>query len=51
MKNFAQLFFLLVLPIYVSSLEIKQATFAYWDKPDVEIFYITPKEINEDTKV
>ena len=51
MKNFVQLFFLLVLPIYVSSLEIKQTTFAYWDKPDIEIFYITPKEINEDTKV
>jgi pimeloyl-ACP methyl ester carboxylesterase len=51
MKNFVQLFLLLVLPIYVSSSEIKQVTFAYWDKPDVEIFYITPEEINEDTKV
>ena len=51
MKNFVQLFLLLVLPIYVSSLEVKQVTFAYWDKPDVEIFYITPEEINEDTKV
>ena len=51
MKNFVQLFLLLVLPIYVSSSEIKQATFAYWDKTDVEIFYITPEEINEDTKV
>ena len=51
MKNFVHLFLLLVLPIYVSSSEIKQVTFAYWDKPDVEIFYITPEEINEDTKV
>ena len=51
MKNFVQLFLLLVLPIYVSSLEVKQVTFAYWDKPDVEIFYITPEEINEYTKV
>lgn len=51
MKNFVQLFLLLVLPIYVSSSEIKQATFAYWDKPDVEIFYISPEKINEDTKV
>ena len=51
MKNFVQLFLLLVLPIYVSSSEIKQVTFAYWDKPDVEIFYITPEEINEYTKV
>ena len=51
MKNFVQLFLLLVLSIYVSSSEIKQVTFAYWDKPDVEIFYITPEEINEYTKV
>ena len=51
MKNFVQLFLLLVLPIYLSSSEIKQVTFAYWDKPDVEIFYITPEQINEDTKV
>ena len=51
MKNFVQLFLLLVLPIYLCSSEIKQTTFAYWDKPDVEIFYITPEEINEDTKV
>ena len=51
MKNFVQLFLLLVLPIYVSSSEIKQTTFAYWDKPDVEIFYISPEKINEDTKV
>ena len=51
MKNFVQLFLLLVLPIYVSSSEIKQSTFAYWDKPDVEIFYIAPEEINKDTKV
>ena len=51
MKNFVQLFLLLVLPIYVSSSEIKQVTFAYWDKPDVEIFYITPEQINEDTQV
>ena len=51
MKYFAQLFLLLVLPIYVNAAEIKQTTFAYWDKPDVEIFYITPEKINKDTKV
>jgi pimeloyl-ACP methyl ester carboxylesterase len=51
MKYFAQLLLLLVLPIYVNALEIKQTTFAYWDKPDVEIFYITPEKINKDTKV
>ena len=51
MKYFAQLLLLLVLPIYVNAAEIKQTTFAYWDKPDVEIFFITPKKINKDTKV
>lgn len=51
MKYFAQLLLLLVLPIYINAAEIKQTTFAYWDKPDVEIFYITPEKINKDTKV
>jgi len=51
MKYFAQLLLLLVLPIYVNAAEIKQTTFAYWNKPDVEIFYVTPEKINKDTKV
>ena len=51
MKYFAQLLLLFVLPIYVNAAEIKKTTFAYWDKPDVEIFFITPKKINKDTKV
>jgi pimeloyl-ACP methyl ester carboxylesterase len=51
MKYFAQLLLLLVLSIYVNAAEIKQTTFAYWNKPDVEIFYITPEKINKDTKV
>ena len=51
MKYFVQLVLLLVLPIYVNAAEIKQTTFAYWDKPDVEVFYITPEIINKDTKV
>jgi len=51
MKYFAQLLLLLVLPIYVNAAEIKQTTFAYWNKPDVEIFYITPERINKETKV
>ena len=28
---------------------INQITYAYWDKPDVEIFYVTPKKIDKDT--
>ena len=51
MKYFVQLFLLLVLPIYVNAAEIKQTNFAYWDKPDVEIFYITPEKINKDTSI
>ena len=31
--------------------KLKKTTFAYWDKPDVEILYITPNAINEDTEV
>lgn len=32
-------------------MEIKQTTYAYWGKPDVELFYITPKKIDKDTKL
>ena len=48
-KVFTFLTFLLA--SYVGATEIKQTTYAYWDKPDVEIFYITPKKINKDTKL
>ena len=30
---------------------INQITYAYWDKPDVEMFYITPKKIDKDTQL
>ena len=36
---------------FTNASEIKKTTFAYWDKPDVEILYITPNAINEDTEV
>ena len=48
-KEFTFLTFLLA--SYVGATEIKQTTYAYWDKPDVEIFYITPKKIDKDTKL
>lgn len=51
MKFFIRLFLIFVLPIYIHATEIKQTTFAYWNKPDIEIYYITPEVINEDTKV
>ena len=31
--------------------DAKITTFAYWDKPDVDLWYSLPKEINKDTKV
>ena len=42
MKYFLKLLLLLVLPMYTNAVEIHQTTFAYWNKPDVEIYYITP---------
>ena len=49
LKGFIFLIFLLALN--VGATEIKQTTYAYWDKPDVEIFYITPKKIDKDTQL
>ena len=51
MKYFLKLLLLLVLPMYTNAAEIHKTTFAYWNKPDVEIYYITPDVINENTKV
>ena len=49
LKSFIFLIFLLA--PYASATEIKQTTYAYWYKPDVEIFYITPKKIDKDTQL
>jgi pimeloyl-ACP methyl ester carboxylesterase len=49
LKGFIFLIFLLA--PYAGATEIKQTTYAYWDKPDVEIFYITPKKIDKDTQL
>jgi pimeloyl-ACP methyl ester carboxylesterase len=49
LKSFIFLIFLLA--PYAGATEIKQTTYAYWDKPDVEIFYITPKKIDKDTQL
>ena len=51
MKYFLKLLLLLVLPMYTNAVEIHQTTFAYWNKPDVEIYYISPDVIDENTKV
>jgi hypothetical protein len=36
---------------YTKATEIKQTTYAYWNKPDIELFYITPKKIDKDTEL
>ena len=35
----------------ISSSDIKKVTYAAWNKPDVELFYKLPNEINNDTKL
>ena len=48
------LFVLTVIVINMNELHasaINQITYAYWDKPDVEMFYITPKKIDKDTQL
>ena len=39
------LFILTLMAINIHASAINQTTYAYWDKPDVEIFYITPKKL------
>jgi len=53
MMNFFKIIFytLFFSASYINAIEIKQTTYAYWDKPDVELFYTTPKKIDKDTKL
>ena len=53
MKTFSTVFIFLLFTLtsYLNSSEIKQTTFAYWDKPDVEIFYLMPKKIDINTQI
>ena len=51
MKFFLIIVCFTLLSNFANASEIKKTTFAYWDKPDVEILYITPNAINEDTEV
>ena len=37
--------------IEISSSDIKKVTYAAWDKPDVELYYKLPNEINNNTKL
>ena len=47
--------YLLLVTLIFSSItytdEVKRVVYASWDKPDVELLYVLPKEINKDTKV
>ena len=36
---------------FIQSSEIQKTTYALWDKPDVELLYVLPKQINPDTRV
>ena len=49
-RNIFFIFFIL-LSFGVNSSEISKTIYASWDKPDVELLYKLPKEINKDTKV
>ena len=51
MKSFLIIVCFALLSNFINASEIKKTTFAYWDKPDVEILYITPNAINEDTEI
>ena len=42
-------FFFLLLSFNFSGREIHQSTFIYEDKPDIEVFYSLPEEVNDET--
>ena len=42
-------FFFLLLSLNFSGREIHQSTFIYEDKPDIEVFYSLPEEVNDET--
>ena len=44
-------FFLLLISFGFSGREIHQSTFIYADKPDIEVFYSLPEEVNDETMV
>ena len=50
--NFLYLFFLaIIVSNTLTASQINQVTFAAWNKPDVELLFVTPKLINQDTEV
>ena len=49
-RNIFFIIFILV-SFSINSSEITKTIYASWEKPDVELFYKLPKQINKDTKV
>jgi len=49
--NYTIYIFLVFFAYDLHAISINKVTYALWDKPDVEILYALPKEINENTKV
>ena len=50
-KIFSLSFFFLLLSFYSSGKEIYQSTFIYSNKPDIEVFYSLPEEVNDETMI
>ena len=40
-----------ILNLNILAREIEETTFSYWNKPDSQIYYSTPKTIDADTKI
>jgi hypothetical protein len=49
-KSVSYFLFLLFSCEFLSD-SVDKVTYASWNKPDVEILYVLPKEVNENTKV
>ena len=41
----------LILSFELSARQIQKITFSYWEKPEIDIFYSSPKSINANTKL
>ncbi|RPG36484.1 MAG: hypothetical protein CBD85_003965 [Gammaproteobacteria bacterium TMED225] len=50
-KKFTILIIFLIFSFNIQSNQVNKILYASWDKPDVEILYTLPKEINNQTKV
>ena len=36
---------------FIQSSQIEKTTYALWDKPDVDLLYVLPEQINSDTRI